>query len=69
MSPINTALQDRPFVIHLIVFGAVMALLFVIDMLTSPGTYWFQWPLIGWGIGVLGHGYAASRKPPAKPSA
>ncbi len=67
MSSINNALQNRPFLIHLIVFVAVMTLLFVIDMLTSPGTYWFQWPLLGWGIGVLGHGYAASRIPARRP--
>lgn len=71
MSMVNNALQDRPFLIHLIVFVAVMTLLTVIDLLTSPGTYWFQWPLLGWGIGVLGHGYAASRGPrrPTRPSA
>ena len=48
----------RRFYTHLIVFVLVMLLLFVIDMLTSPGVLWFQWPLLGWGLAVLIHGFA-----------
>lgn len=46
----------RGFYIHLIVYVAVMTLLVVINALT-PGPWWVQWPLIGWGIGILGHAY------------
>ncbi|MEO1204773.1 MAG: 2TM domain-containing protein [Pseudomonadota bacterium] len=56
MSLINQLLGNRPFLVHLIVYVGVNVLLFVIDMLTSPQTTWFQWPLLGWGIGLLGHG-------------
>ena len=43
------------FYIHLSVFVAVILLLLVIDLLTSAGTLWFQWPLMGWGIAVVIH--------------
>ena len=44
------------FRIHLFIFIAVMSLLALIDLFTSPGVTWFIWPLMGWGIGVLVHG-------------
>ncbi len=62
MTDITQLFQHKGFRIHFIVFAAVNALLFVVDMLTSPGTYWFQWPLIGWGIGILGHAFLANQE-------
>ncbi|MBU2581589.1 MAG: 2TM domain-containing protein [Alphaproteobacteria bacterium] len=59
VKPMDKLLRDQGFLIHLIVYISVMILLFIIDMMTSPGSYWFQWPLLGWGIGVLGHGFLA----------
>ena len=53
--------KERAFYIHTGVFAAVMALLFVIDYLTSPGRYWVQWPLLGWGAGLLWHGLSVFR--------
>ena len=55
----------KGFYIHLTVFVAVMAGLFFID-LASGGSWWVQWPLIGWGLGLLGHAYlvfSPSREP------
>jgi hypothetical protein len=37
------------------VYAGVSLLLFIINMLTNPGTIWFVWPLVGRGISVLGH--------------
>ena len=39
---------------HLVVFGAAMALLAVLDALTGGG-WWVQWPLAGWGVGLAAH--------------
>ena len=66
MSRIRQVLQDIPFLIHLAVYAGVNLLLFIIDMLTSPGMIWFVWPLVGWGIGLFGHGLLVylSKKPP-----
>ncbi len=56
MTRFQQVLKDVPFLIHLSVYGGVNLLLFIINMLTSPGAIWFVWPLVGWGLGVLGHG-------------
>ena len=44
------------FYTHLAVYVVVNLLLVVVNLWTSPDHYWFQWPLLGWGIGVFFHG-------------
>lgn len=51
-------LSDPGFRIHLIVYFAVNTLLLVINMISSPENVWFFWPLLGWGLGLIGHGFA-----------
>lgn len=46
----------RGFFVHLAIYAAVMTMLAIINMIASPDTLWFQWPLMGWGIGVFFHG-------------
>lgn len=46
------------FYIHCFVYVIVGLLLVLINVLTG-GDMWAQWPIIGWGIGVLGHAYGA----------
>jgi fatty acid desaturase len=48
----------RGFLIHLLIFAAVMLGLIVLNA-SGSGNWWVQWPLIGWGIGVALHGYFA----------
>jgi len=48
-----TVLQD--FYKHLSVYVIVNLGLFLINMLTSPETLWFIWPLMGWGIAIVLH--------------
>lgn len=43
------------FYFHLAAFIIVGALLVAVDMSSSPGETWVQWPLMGWGIGMLLH--------------
>ena len=43
------------FFIHLTAFLLVNALLIGINLATFSGRYWFQWPLLGWGIGIVAH--------------
>lgn len=45
------------FYIHLLIYAVVNAGLFAINALTrgANGTWWFYWPLAGWGIGLLIH--------------
>jgi hypothetical protein len=44
-----------------LVYLAVNALLIVINLATTPGKYWFYWPLLGWGIGIAGHAFGVLR--------
>ncbi|MFM9942874.1 MAG: 2TM domain-containing protein [Hyphomicrobiaceae bacterium] len=45
----------RGFYIHLIIFTCVMSGLIGINVATKTA-WWVHWPLLGWGIGILGHG-------------
>ena len=47
----------RDFYVHVGVYAIVNGALFAINMLTSPDTLWFFWPLIGWGIGLTLHAF------------
>lgn len=42
------------FYIHLLVYVLVMALLTLVNVVTAD-EWWVQWPLLGWGVGVLAH--------------
>jgi Domain of unknown function (DUF1707)/2TM domain len=43
---------------------AVMALLWLVWLVTGAGYPWPVWPMLGWGIGVAGH----CRRDPARPA-
>jgi hypothetical protein len=41
--------------IHLAACVVVNALLIGLNLLVTPDQLWFQWPLLGWGLGILLH--------------
>ena len=45
----------KGFYIHLIVYVVVNLILFSINMIVSPDSLWFIWPLMGWGVGLVLH--------------
>ena len=50
---------DRPdavrgFRVHVVSYAIGSSVLVLIDLLT-PGSWWFFWPVFGWGIGVAMH--------------
>ncbi len=45
----------RGFYVHLTVYVVVNSFLFLLDITLSPGTLWFFWPLLGWGIALAVH--------------
>ena len=47
--------KKKEFYRHLMSFVSVNMMLFVINLLTSPGHFWFLYPLMGWGIGLMFH--------------
>ena len=54
----------RAFYLHAIVFVAINVLLHIINFVTAPGVYWAFWPLFGWGIGLVAHGFSTYRWTP-----
>ena len=58
--PVTKAAAGRNgFFIHLAAFLVVNALLIFVNFATSSGHLWFQWPLLGWSIGIIFHALAA----------
>lgn len=47
----------RGFIIHAIVYVLVSVVLVVVNLASAPETLWFKWPLMGWGVGLLFHGF------------
>ncbi len=45
----------KAFYGNLIAFVLVNLLLFVINLLSSPDSWWFYWVTIFWGIGLIIH--------------
>ncbi len=51
----NRMEEIKGFYIHLFAYIVVNIGLFVINYLSSPQYWWFVWPLLGWGIGLVSH--------------
>ena len=49
--------EIKGFYAHLIIFVAVLLLLFAVNA-TTGGSWWVHWVFLGWGIGVLAHAFA-----------
>ncbi len=47
--------DKKQFYAHFNAFYIVTFSLFLINYFTTPGTWWFIFPIIGWAIAVLGH--------------
>lgn len=48
--------QLRGFYSHLASYVLVNVMLFVINVVSSPGRWWFYWVTVFWGLGLLAHG-------------
>jgi hypothetical protein len=48
--------EIKGFYTHLAVFVIINAFLFVMDLLTGPG-WWFYWVVWSWGLGLAIHAY------------
>ena len=51
----NQVRKLKGFYIHLAQYVLVIAVLTVINALTTPNRWWVQWVIMGWGIGVFFH--------------
>ena len=45
----------KEFYEHLTVYIVMSAFFFLINAVTSFGNWWFHWPILGWGLGVMFH--------------
>lgn len=54
----SRVMQLKAFYFHLLTYVVVIAGLFLINLLTSPRSWWFYWPALGWGIAVAIHALA-----------
>lgn len=45
----------RRFYNHLFTYAVIIGFLFILNLVTSPGTLWFFWPALGWGLGIAMH--------------
>jgi transcriptional regulator with XRE-family HTH domain len=51
----NQVRKLKGFYIHLAQYVLVIAVLTVINVLTTPNRWWVQWVIMGWGVGVFFH--------------
>lgn len=51
--------KDDGFDKHLRSYLGFVAFFFILNLVTSPGEWWFYWPVMGWGIFVLVHAFGA----------
>ena len=47
--------EIKGFYTHAIVYVVINTGLFLLNLFTSPGGWWFYWVLFGWGIGLFFH--------------
>lgn len=47
--------EKKDFYSHFTTYLIMGAFFFTLNMLTSPGSWWFYWPMLGWGIGLASH--------------
>ena len=44
--------EKKKFYKHLSTYVIMSGFFFVLNMVTSPGAWWWYWPVLGWGIGI-----------------
>jgi len=52
----------RSFAVHLFAYVAVVLLLFFVNVTVTPKLWWFYWVALGWGAGIIAHGWCALGK-------
>jgi hypothetical protein len=49
----------RSFTVHLFAYLATVLLLFFVNLTLTPNVWWFYWVALGWGAGLIAHGWCA----------
>jgi hypothetical protein len=51
------ATMRQAFYRHVMIYIVVNVLLVAVNLWKDPSHLWFQWGMLGWGIGLLVHGF------------
>jgi hypothetical protein len=54
--------KTRSFAVHLFAYLATVLILLFVNLTVTPQTWWFYWVALGWGAGILAHGWCALGK-------
>jgi 2TM domain len=58
----------RSFTVHLFAYVLTVLILLLVNLTVTPKLWWFYWVALGWGAGLLAHGWCAfGRTRPAVP--
>jgi hypothetical protein len=61
--------KARSFTVHLFAYLATVLILLFVNLTVTPKVWWFYWVALGWGAGLIAHGWCAfgKRRPPPAP--
>ncbi|MEL6832490.1 MAG: 2TM domain-containing protein [Bacteroidota bacterium] len=48
--------EKKRFYSHLTTYLVMGGFFLTLNLITSPGAWWWYWPMLGWGIGIASHG-------------
>ena len=51
--------KARSFTVHLFAYVATVLILFFVNLTVTPKAWWFFWVALGWGAGIIAHGWCA----------
>lgn len=47
--------EKKKFFSHLSTYVVLSIFFYLINFLSTPGEWWFYWPMLGWGVGLALH--------------
>lgn len=47
--------KKKDFYEHLTTYIVMCVFFLLLNLVTAPGRWWFYWPMLGWGFGVVFH--------------
>jgi hypothetical protein len=54
--------KARSFTVHLFAYLVTVLILLFVNLTVTPKLWWFYWVALGWGAGVVAHGWCAFGK-------
>jgi predicted membrane channel-forming protein YqfA (hemolysin III family) len=59
--------KARSFTAHLFAYLATVLILLFVNLTVTPKVWWFYWVALGWGAGIIAHGWCAFGKRRPRP--